>query len=64
MHREPASRAQLVILAVGVAFAVLPSLPFVTSDAAAFTRFHRWAIFVGGLLIGAVLATARGGISR
>lgn len=52
-------RAELLVLAAGVALAIIPSLPFVQSDAALFVRFHHWAIFVGGLLTGAVLMRAR-----
>lgn len=46
------------MLAIG-ALAVVPGLPFLVSDAAMFVRFRHWAIFVGGLMIGAVLARAR-----
>lgn len=50
---------ELVALVVGLALAVVPSMPFVQSDAVLFVRFHNWAIFVGGLLTGAVIARAR-----
>ncbi len=58
------SRAELFALAAGVALAVVPSLPFLHSDAALFVRFHNWAIFVGGLLTGAVLTRARTRLGR
>jgi len=41
------------------ALAVVPSLPFLKSEATAFLRFHNWALFVAGLIFGWVLATAR-----
>ncbi len=44
------------------ALAVVPSLPFVQSEATAFLRFHNWALFVAGLILGWLLATARGGL--
>lgn len=54
-----ASAVELLVLAAGVALAVVPSLPFVASDAPLFLRFQNWAIFVGGLLIGATLTRIR-----
>jgi hypothetical protein len=39
--------------------AVVPSLPFVQSEATAFVRFHNWALFVAGLILGRVLTSAR-----
>lgn len=53
------SRREAALLAIGVALALVPGLPFLVSDAAMFGRFRHWAIFVGGLTIGAVLACAR-----
>jgi hypothetical protein len=50
---------QVVALWAAAALAVLPSLPFVQSEATAFVRFHNWALFVAGLILGGVLATAR-----
>jgi len=44
---------------VAAALAVVPSLPFVQLEATAFVRFHNWALFVAGVIIGSVLATAR-----
>jgi len=41
------------------ALAVVPSLPFLQSEATAFLRFHNWALLVAGLILGWVLATAR-----
>lgn len=41
------------------ALAVVPSLPFLQSEATAFLRFHNWALLVAGLIFGWVLATAR-----
>lgn len=51
-------------LATGIALAVVPSLPFLQSDAALFVRFHNWAIFVGGLLAGAVVSRAQTRLQR
>lgn len=59
-----ASAAELLVLATGVAMAILPSLPFLQSDGPLFVRFHNWAIFVGGLLTGAVLARMRARLER
>ena len=68
MHEDPQraqlSRAELFALAAGVALAVVPSLPFLDSDAELFVRFHNWALFVGGLLTGAVLTRARTRLDR
>lgn len=50
---------EIVALVVGFALVVVPSMPFVQSEAVLFERFHNWAIFVGGLLTGAVIARAR-----
>lgn len=58
------SRAELLALAAGVALAVVPNLPFLQSDAALFVRLHNWAIFVGGLLTGAVVSRARMRLER
>lgn len=41
------------------ALAVVPSLPFLQSEATAFSRFHNWSLLVAGLVLGWVLATAR-----
>jgi len=62
--RQELGRAELLVLAAGIALAVIPGLPFVQSDAALFVRFHHWAIFVGGLLTGAVLMRARTLLAR
>ena len=45
-----------LVLAIGLA--VIPSLPFLASDAVAFLRFHNWALFVGGLILGSELRAA------
>lgn len=58
------SGVELLVLAVGVGLAVVPSLPFLQDDGATFMRFHNWAIFVGGLLIGAVISRARTRLRR
>lgn len=58
------SRRELLALGAGVLLAVAPGLPFVQSDGALFARFHDWGIFVGGLLIGAVLARAHAELAR
>lgn len=58
VHDELSTREVLTLL-LGVGLAVVPGLPFLESDAPVFVRFHNWAIFVGGLVIGAVLAAAR-----
>lgn len=58
------STRELLALGAGVLLAVVPGLPFVHSDAALFARFHDWGIFVGGLLIGAVLARAHAELVR
>ncbi len=53
------STRQAAGLWAAAALAVVPSLPFVQSEATAFLRFHNWALFAAGLLFGWVLATAR-----
>ena len=58
------SRLELFVLAVGVGLAIVPSLPFLQSDAALFARFHDWALFVGGLLTGVVMSRARTRLER
>lgn len=70
-HEAPRSPAQVdqrgrlragyaAALWAAAALAVVPSLPiFVQSEATAFLRFHNWALFVAGLTLGWVLATAR-----
>lgn len=55
---------ELAALIAGFALAVVPSMPFVQSEAVLFVRFHNWAIFVGGLLAGAVIARARERLDR
>lgn len=63
-HHHELGRSELAVLAAGMALALVPGLPFLQSDAAAFGRFRNWAIFVGGLLIGAVLSRARARLPR
>ncbi len=63
-QRSELTGVELLALVFGVALAVVPSLPFLLSDATWFTRFRNWAIFVGGLLTGAVLARARTRLQR
>ena len=46
-------------IALALALVLIPSLPFVASDATAFLRFHNWALFAGGLLLGFELRAAR-----
>ena len=59
-----ATRTELLALAAGVALAVVPSLPFLASEAVLFVRFHNWALFSGGLITGAVLARLRARLMR
>lgn len=63
-RRPELADVELVTLIVGVALAVVPSVPFLQSDAVLFVRFHHWAIFVGGLLTGAVIARAQMRLDR
>ncbi len=61
-RRVEVSRLHIGALWVGAALAVLPSLPFIQSEATAFVRLHNWAIFAAGVILGWVLANARGSL--
>ncbi len=50
---------EAVALGLAILLAVAPNLPFLVSEAVAYGRFRNWAIFTGGLVVGAVLARAR-----
>jgi len=49
----------LARLLIGAVLAFGTSLPLVATDSTAYKRFHHWALFAGGLLVGGELATAR-----
>lgn len=46
-------------LLIGVALAFGTSLPVVAHDTVVSKRFHHWALFAGGLLVGGELGAAR-----
>jgi len=53
------ARGALTRLLIGVTLAAGSSLPFIPNDGETYRRFHHWALFAGGLLVGAELGTAR-----
>ncbi len=58
-RRGELSRRHICCLWLAAGLAVLPSLPFVESEATAFVRLHNWATFAGGIALGWILASAR-----
>lgn len=51
--------AALGRLLIGVTLAFGPSLPVVAHETVVYERFHHWALFAGGLLVGGELGAAR-----